>query len=445
MSNQSHRLLDQELALLLTPLQTNGVSSLSRIISAGTLLDIPIDATQVLYCHKIGELVNYLLNDTDIDAIILTDHLLTEKNLKLCLPLLKHLEQARLFIAGELPDMIEDFPDFCYCPTQAILQEELQIWHQQLMEHYDQWLLDGKVIISENLVQKITPLIPPSAILTTKDEYKTHIKPLLGIIYCVDENSELRQELMQIAHYYPHLPLLLIGNVNQPVLLHSCQHFAGQLNLNILASLEDHELDESLNAILVRFYRRYLRWLNHQTIYGDHNVGLVYQMSEEQPFGTFSWPPRKLDKAKHYYIEWQVLCEQMKNHKLTEAAKAALKLYQLNSSQLFIVFDGSPPGHEQLASVIDLLTLSIRICWIPRSVGQLLNTREQVGISQILIPITVWQELVADEQIFQRWQSRFEHQQVDIGLLGGQKAMLEYTIPCGLTLMAEAKEPNPSR
>lgn len=424
MSNTSHRLLDEELALLLTPLQTNGVSSLSRIISAGTLLDIPIDAAQVLYCHEIGELVTYLLNDTDIDAIILTDYLLSEKNLELCLPLLKHLEQARLFILGDLPEMVEDFPDFCYCPTQETLQEELKVWHQQLMEHYNQWLLDGKVVISENLAPKITQLVPPSAILTTQDEYKAHIKPLLGIIYCVNENSALRQELMQIAHFYPHLPLLLVSDTNQPVLLHSCQHFAGQLKLNVLASLENSQIDQSLNAILVRFYRRYLRWLNHRTIYGDHNIGLVYQMGESQPFGIFNWPPRKLDPAKHYYVEWQTLCEQMKDDELAKAAESAIELYQLDSSQLFVVFDGSPPSHEQLASVIDLLTLSIRICWIPRSVGQLLNTREQVGISQILIPITVWQELVADEQIFKRWQSRFEHQQVDIACWADNKPCL---------------------
>lgn len=435
MSDPTSVLLSEEISLLLTPFSSSGVSHVARIISAGLLVDFPISGTEMLYCQDVDELINYLLNDTDLDAIIISQDLITKALFPLVLPLLKHLEQARLFVVGEMPQMFEDFPDFCYCPTHETLIEELTNWHQQLVTNFHDWLIQGHLVTSDHL--NIHLLKEQHKIdLIRYQELNERTHPILGIIYCSPDNPDLRQDFLTTVQYAPQLPLILIADDN-PVLLNSCQHFARQLQLKVLLTLPYENFEYALNTILLRYYRRYQRWLNHRTIYGAHHVKDVYQVGEQQAYGLFQWPPRTMDQIKRYYVPWQNLVENHEIDRLVEGVQQAKTIYQLENWQIILVFDGSPPTHKELASVIDLLTLSIQICWIPRSVGQLMNTREQFGITQILIPITVWQELVADQQIFKRWQERLERQQVDIGLLGGHREMLQHTLACGLTLIAE--------
>ncbi|MFM2484089.1 hypothetical protein [Celerinatantimonas yamalensis] len=436
MSNIAHHLLDdEELALLLAPVQTSGVTSLSRIISAGVLIDTPIDGVQLLYCQQIGELMTYLLNDTDIDAIILADELLTAENIHLLLPLLEHLEQIKLFILGSMPEILDNFPDFFFCQNKRILLSEIQDWHERLQSDYNNWLVTGNIAISETYRQSVNNIFSVEILITIQQLIKEQ-KPLIALLDCSVNNTNLRQEMLQLAHFYPQIPLVLISD-QQAVLLHSCQHLAKQLKLNVMAVLEHGQLDNVLHTIIVRYYRRYLRWLNHRTIYDDHHAGLVYQVGQTKPYGTFHWPPRSFASQPHYYVNWQILCNKSQQHDLVKAAAYIQTLYQLESHQLLIVFDGPTPKDEQIAAAIELLLQGIRICWVPRSVRQLLNTREQVGISQIFVPLSVWQELVADSALLKRWQTRYEHQQVDIGLLGGYCAMLQYTQELGLTFMAE--------
>ncbi|MFM2481225.1 hypothetical protein [Celerinatantimonas sp. YJH-8] len=431
-------LLEEELALLMAPVKTTGVHSLTRVISAGNYLEINMPDVQVIYCSSIDELIFSLISNTDIDAIILSGEQFSDKDFWLLTPLLVNMEQAQLFVYGAVPKMIPDFPDFEYCESSTELIMALHHWHTHLTEHFSVWLESGRIAISnshQGYLQLLLPDIKSSSFLPihqiTNDD-----QPLLAIIVCSPQNAEICEEIQFIADQSPKLPIILIDQ-QKTQLANTAHHLALTLNLNVLAITIDDK--HQLQAIIIRYYRRYLRWLNHHFIPSNHSTGFIYQAEQKKPVGTFQWPPRQFMTVQRYYVRWQDICADGHSHDLDQAYETLRAVYHFDYSQMVIVFEGDLPKHRHLPALTRLLARDVGICWIPASITQLLQTREQIGLTQILIPLSIWLEFVADEQRLADWQQRYQQRKIQVGLLGANKELLRYTSSLDFQLMAEPK------
>lgn len=435
-------LLEEELALLMAPVSTTGVHSLTRVINAGEYLDIAIPNIQMTYCSTFEELILTLVSNTDIDAIILSGEHFSNKDFWLLTPLLSNLEQARLFVHGAVPQMIPDFPDFEYYEDADELLVALIDWHQHLREGFYNWIEQGKIAVSDSHQHDLPPLLPEinrSAFVPISQLAKNDY-PLMAIITCSSDNSQICEEIEFLAQHSPKLPLILI-NQNKPHLIHTVHHLALELNLNVLAITDKPNKTPQLQAITIRYYRRYLRWLNHHFDQASHAIEFVYQLNQETPIATFQWPPKKFLRIHRFYVKWQQICSDGYSDDLASAYETLREVYHFDYSQMTVVFEGKLPETQHLTALARLLARNVEICWIPSSLTQLLQTREQIGISQILIPLKVWLEFVADDQRLVTWQQRYQQRQIKIGLLGAHRELLRFTEPLDFQLMAEPKKP----
>lgn len=441
MSDRIPTLLKEELALLMAPVQMAGVHTILRIVNAGDHIELDLDDVQIIQCQNIEELIAYLLNDTDIDAIILSGKQFSDPRFYLLSNLLLNLEQAQIFVYGLVPGMLTDFPDFQYSSTHHELIQELHFWNQKLVADYSQWLTNGQLAVSSSHISEVEQLLSNTQkqFIFPIEQMNQTSPPLAALIACSSQNPRLKDELLLLAQKHPQLPVLFLINGKQTLLVQSCRYFARHYKLNILATINQERVENELELVIVRYYRRYLRWLNHRAVINDQQAGYVYQLGNTKPYAVFSWPPRKMSRIKRFYVDWERLCLESSLPNIEQAVQKLMSVYQLQASQIIVVFRGRPPKDRLIASVIELIAMNICICWIPRSVTQLLNSTELNGISQILIPLTVWQELVADEQLLATWQTYYTDQPVQFGLLGAPKAFLPYIISLGMSLVAEPK------
>ncbi|CAG9001257.1 MAG: hypothetical protein CENE_03275 [Candidatus Celerinatantimonas neptuna] len=444
MSDRIPTLLKEELALLMAPVQTTGVHTILRIVNVGDYLELDLDDVQIIQCQNIEELIAYLLNDTDIDAVILCGQQFTDPHFYLLSNLLLNLEQAQIFVYGLVPEMLADFPDFQYSSTHHELMQELLFWNQKLITDYKNWLVNGQLAVSSSHISDVKRLLSETQkqFIIPVEQMNQSSPPLAALIACSDQNPQLKDELLFLAQKHPQLPVLFLIDGKQTLLVQSCRYFASHYKLNILATINQEKVENELGLVIVRYYRRYLRWLNHRAVINDQQAGYVYQLGTSEPYAIFSWPPRKMSRIKRFYVDWERLCQESGLSQIDQAVQKLMSIYQLQASQLIVVFRGRPPQDELIAAIIELIAMDICICWIPRSVTQLLNSTELNGISQILIPLTVWQELVADEQLLATWQTYYTEQPVQLGVLGAPKTFLPYVISLGMSLVAEPKKLN---
>jgi hypothetical protein len=426
---------DEELALLLAPIDVERRGAVFRIINTGIDFGSIPPRTDVMSCEDFNGLVLLLLQDSDFDALILGGFPFTHDEFLLLLPLLNNLPQIQLFVLTPSDELLINIsgPNIIQTPNIKLLNQAVIAWHRTLHTDYRDWLKTISFTASDSHCldwQHIVFAVGGNRLIPIQElDHRTSIP--VALVGVSQHNPHLVQELKILARNEPQPPMILVEQ-NSPYIARTCQAYCSRLGLPVLATLEASAVSNALRNLVLHYYRRYRR--RRLLIKSNENCDrrYVYQQGQHLPTGQFITPENapELDASVNrsslqtrpiYYLTWQCIAEHTQAADFAHNFIQIKNSYELEFEQLTIVFDGDPPTEGLQEQLLELLIKSVNTCWIPRNIRMLMDSRKLFEITQVLIPISIWQELISDESFYLKWlrlQERIRHRHIKIGLLG---------------------------